>query len=170
VKRVLVATVAIAAGACARFRSEPPPPPPPRVDTVTVVREVPPPLPAGTAIEICLSTGFPLQAILSPVGDTLVGPTRILIDSLRPGVDFAGVYAVGKPWLSSTRPIVFERRNYHRSGEPITLRCDDLKRIGDYDGVPIFAMLDAPSPVEFMYVPVRPGMFQVFRGAATRRR
>jgi len=159
-------TVVLAATACSRFRPRqppPPPPPPPRVDTVTIVREVPPPLPQGTAVEICLSTGYPMRALLTATGDTLVGPTRISIDSLRPGLDFAGTYAHGRAWLTATRPIVFERRNYDRIGQPITLRCDDLKAIGQYDDVPVFAMLDAPSPVEFIYVPIRPGLFQVYR-------
>jgi len=166
VKAAPLLAMLVLAAACSRIRPQPrpePPPPAPRVDTVTIVREVPPPLPQGTPIEICLSTGFPLHAFLTPAGDTLVGPARIAIDSLRPGLDFAGTYALGRAWLTGSRPIVFDRRTYNRIGEPISLRCDDLKAIGQYDGVPVFAMIDAPAPVEFMYVPVRPGLFQVFR-------
>lgn len=171
-RSALILTIAFLAPACSRLRPEPPPPapppPPPRVDTVTVIREVPPPLPHGAPIEICLSTGYPLHAVLSAAGDTLVGETRIPIAGLRPGIDFAGTYAAGRAWLTADRPIVFERRNFSRSGEPIVLRCEDLKAIGNHDGVTVFAMIDAQSPVEFVYVPIRPGLFQVFR--APRRR
>jgi hypothetical protein len=44
-------------GPCGRTPPPAAPPPPPRVDTVTVTREVPAPLPDGTPAQICLSTG-----------------------------------------------------------------------------------------------------------------
>src|SRR5688500_13040018 len=83
VLRCLALSVALALGAGSVFRPkpapapEPPPPPPPRVDTVIVTREVPPPLPEGAPVELCLSSGYPLKIHLAANGDTLMGERRV---------------------------------------------------------------------------------------------
>ena len=168
-----VAIVAMTVSGCQYFQRQAPPPvepTPPRVDTVTVVREVAPPLPNGEPVTICLSTGFPLQAILT-AGDTLVGDARVPIATLRPGVDFAGRYAGSASWLTGGRPFRFENREYRKgAGDPIKLSCDDIKQVGEHNGVPLFAMFDATSPVEVVYVPVRPGAFMPYRTTVPTRR
>ena len=157
-------------GPCTRVsKPEVPAPPPPRVDTVTVTKEVPPPLPEGTPAIVCLSTGFPMQVLVSAAGDTLVGEKRIALKDLRPGLVFEGTYAAGKDWLRKGE-FTFEKRVYKRAGEPAALKCDDLKDIGEFDGVHLFADLAAPSPVETIFVPVTPGLYQPFRTQLTRRR
>ena len=65
------------------------PAPPP--DTV-VVR---PPLPTGTPTTICLATGESVDVLITKGGATLVGPSRVPLEELRPAVDFAGTYAEG---------------------------------------------------------------------------
>jgi hypothetical protein len=45
-----------------------------------------------------------------------------------------------------------------------------LKEVGEFEGVPLFAMLDAASPIETVYVPIRPGLFQSYRTTLPRRR
>lgn len=136
------------------------PAPPP--DTVTVEREVEPPLPTGTPSTICLATGEEAEVLVTAQGDTLVGPRRVSIRTLRPGVVFAGDYAEGRDWFENDEPITYEEREYQKSGNPVRLDCPDIVQIGEHMGVPLFAMRTAEEPYEEIYVPVRPGVFQAY--------
>ena len=137
------------------------PAPPP--DTIIVTREVTPPMPQGTPTEICLATGENVTIYITPQGDTLVGPNRVNVASLGPGVAFAGEYAEGRPWYEADEPIEFDEREYVRSGGQVGLDCANIMRVGDYDGVSLFADVGAESPYETLYVPVRPGVWQAYQ-------
>lgn len=137
------------------------PAPPP--DTVIVTREVAPPMPQGTPTQICIATGENVTVYLTPQGDTLVGPNRVSVSTLGPGVAFAGEYAAGRPWFDSDAPIEFEEREYVQSGGEVGLDCSNIMRVGDFDGVPLFADVGAASPYETLYVPVRPGVWQAYQ-------
>ena len=78
------------------------------------------------------------------------------------GVVFAGEYAQGRPWFEQDQPITFENRPYQKSGGEVRLNCPDLVRVGDYQGVPLFAMRNATQPYTQLYVPVRPGIWQMY--------
>ena len=137
------------------------PAPPP--DTITVTREVAPPLPTGQATTICLATGENVEVLVTAQGDTLVGPARTSIRVLRTaGVVFAGEYAQGRTWFDQDQPITFDRRSFQKSGGEIRLNCPDLMRVGDYEGVPLFVMRNATTPYTQLYVPVRPGVWQMY--------
>ena len=137
------------------------PAPPP--DTVTVTREVAPPLPTGTTANICLATGQNEQVLITAQGDTLVGPSRISIRTLRPGVVFAGEYAEGRDWFETDQPVTFEDRSYQKSGGEVRLECADIMRVGEFMGVPLFAQRNAARPFQMLYVPVRPGIWQAYQ-------
>jgi hypothetical protein len=137
------------------------PAPPP--DTVVVVREVPPPLPGGTPAVMCLSTGKELLLRVTAQGDTLVGPGRVPIDSLRPGVAFAGVYAGETDWYRDDQPVSVEGRTYERRGAPRRLACDRIEPVAEHRGVPLFAPRGGEIPSRVLYVPVRPGLWQPYR-------
>jgi hypothetical protein len=161
---VALAVVALTAGC--RFIPQPAAPAPvvpplPRVDTVTITRDVAPPIPAGTAAELCLSTGQNITIHISPEGDTLVGPARTRLRDL-PGITFAGTYARGHSWFTRDEQVRFENRNYMRLGSAARQDCNDLKNVGDFEGVPVFAEIAAPAPLALIYVPVRPGYFQAY--------
>jgi hypothetical protein len=132
-----------------------------RTDTVrvtvtdTVVR-VPEP-PTGDTATVCLSTGLPVTILIAANGDTLVGDARISVKSVRPVLDFAGRYA--EQWPDTVR---FERRVYRRRGVVAKRTCDELKHVGEHNGVPIFADVTAPQPLPAIVVPVRPGAFQTY--------
>lgn len=143
-------------------KGPPPLPPEPRVDTVIVVREVPPPLPEAQEVELCLSTGRPASIWITPTGDTLVAGRKINIRDLGPGLSFEGAYADGQPWFVRAQPIRFERRDYRKSGVDGPLECAGLKQVGTHEGVPLFADLLEVSPVRTIHVPVRPGVFQTY--------
>ena len=163
-KNVSAFAVAFIAAGC-RFISPPPPAPvvatPPRVDTVTITRDVAPPIPPGTPAEICLSTVQNITVHISPEGDTLIGPARTRLRDLA-GVTFAGTYARGHAWFTRDEQVRFENRNYMRLGSAARQDCNDLKNVGAYEGVPVFAEIAAPAPLALIYVPVRPGYFQAY--------
>lgn len=137
------------------------PAPPP--DTVTVEREVAPPLPTGTPSQICLATGQNAEVLVTSQGDTLVGPDRISIGTLRPGVVFAGTYAEGRDWFENDEAITYEEAEYQKSGGELRLDCADIMQVGTHMGVPLFADRDAERPFESLYVPVRPGVWQMYQ-------
>ncbi|MDE0395248.1 MAG: outer membrane beta-barrel protein [Gammaproteobacteria bacterium] len=137
------------------------PAPPP--DTVIVTREVAPPLPQGTPTEICIATGENVTVYLTPQGDTLVGPNRVAISSLAPGVGFAGAYAEGRGWFEADEPFEFDGREYVQSGGEVGLDCTAIMQVGTHDGVQLFADVSASSPYETVYVPVRPGVWQAYQ-------
>jgi hypothetical protein len=132
-----------------------------RVDTVVITKQVAPPLPDGTPTEVCLSTGQTIQIVVSPKGDTLVGPSRMRLRD-APGVVIAGTYAGDASWFRGNEPIQFEKRAYTKSGAPLSPKCDDLKIVGDYNAFTILADVSAPTPLQKIYIPIRPGLFQPY--------
>ena len=154
---------AILVAACAG--SPPPEPPEPVVvtDTVVVTREVAPPLPEGRVGSICLGTGHNVEIRVSAAGDTLIGPRRVPMVDLGPGVGFVGNYAGGEAWFVRDEAITFENRQYSKFGQPETRDCAAMKIVGDNDGVNLFAETTASAPFNVLYVPIRPGVFQPYQ-------
>ncbi len=137
--------------------------PAPAPDTVIVTREVAPAAPTGNPTNICLATGQSERVLITAQGDTLVGPDRVSIRTLRPGVVFAGTYADGRDWFTNDDDIRYENRNYSKSGNAVSLECSSIMRVGEHMGVPLFANRSAERPFETIYVPVRPGTWQAYQ-------
>jgi hypothetical protein len=141
-----------------------------RVDTIRSVRidtvragAAAAALPTGQAVTICLATGDDAQVLVTAQGDTLVGPSRTSVRTLRQGgVAFAGEYAQGRSWFDDDQPFTFEGRSLQKSGGEVALRCPDIRRVGEHQGVPLFARRDAAAPYAQIYVPVRPGVWQLY--------
>jgi hypothetical protein len=129
-----------------------------RVDTVRVA----PPLPVGTPANMCLATGEVVQVFVTAQGDTLVGPTRVSVRTLRPGIVFAGEYSEDHNWPAD-QAVTFERRSYRKSGNELRLECPNIVRVGEFMGVPLFADRTATRPYQTLYVPVRPGIWQAYQ-------
>ncbi|HSW30889.1 MAG TPA: hypothetical protein VLH75_15490 [Longimicrobiales bacterium] len=144
--------------------------PAPPADTVRITREVERALPDGTPATVCLATGENVEVRVTAQGDTLVGPTRASIKTLRPGVVFAGTYAEGRDWFTSGADITFEKARYTKSGEEVRLDCAQIMRVGENMGVPLFAMRNAERPYPTIYVPVRPGVWQAYQTGMRRTR
>ena len=134
------------------------PAPPP--DTVVVDREVAPPLPTGTPAQICLATGQTAQVVVTAQGDTLVGPNRVSVRTLRPGIVFAGSYAAGADWFENDEAVTYEDTEYQKSGGEVSLDCASIMQVGVHMGVPLFAERSAERPFQTLYAPVRPGVWQ----------
>ncbi len=137
--------------------------PAPRPDTVRITREVAPALPQGVASTVCLATGENAQVLVTAQGDTLTGPARASISTLRPNVVFAGTYAQGRSWYTGDEAVTYERVSYNKSGGEIRLDCAQIARVGEHMGVPLFTMRNEDRPFKTLYVPVRPGVWQAYQ-------
>ncbi len=131
-------------------------------DTVVVTRVQAPPQPTGLAATICLSTGNSIDVLLTTAGDTLVGPSRTPLSELRPAVVLAGVYATNTEWFESGEPIAYGSGSYDRGDDEVGLDCEDIRRVGEHLGVPVFVGGAAVVRPEEIYVPVRPGVWQPY--------
>lgn len=134
------------------------PAPPP--DTVVVERQVTPPLPTGTPTTVCLAVGMNVEVLLTAAGDTLVGPSRVSMRDLGPGIVFAGTYARDMEWFTEDEPVMVEERRFDKSGNPVRMDCDDIMQVGMHEGVPVFVERSAEEPYTMVYVPVAPGEWQ----------
>jgi hypothetical protein len=134
------------------------PPPPP--DTVMVTVGTAPPIPEGEAVTLCLATGRTAEVTVTAQGDTLVGSTGVSIDALRPVVDFVGTYAAGAFWFINGDRVVFEGAGFGKSEDAFPIDCDQILRVGVYEGVPVFADRAAERPLVILFVPVLPGLWQ----------
>ena len=137
------------------------PAPPP--DTVVIERTPAPQHPPGTPATLCLATGVEVDVVLTAAGDTLVGPSRVAISDLRPGVGFAGAYAGGQEWFARGGPVTLGERSYDPSGAAVRLACRDIVRVGTHEGIPVFAELSVAQRYRVVYVPVAPGLWQGYR-------
>jgi hypothetical protein len=136
------------------------PPPPPDTVFVNLGAGATPTVPEGEPANICLATGRSAQVVITAQGDTLVGPTGVSIQSIRPVVDFVGAYAAGAFWFENGERITFEGANFGRSDDAFPIDCEQILRVGIYQGVPVFAGRDAERPLVVLFIPVRPGMWQ----------
>ncbi len=136
------------------------PAPPP--DTVVVIRTDPSPRGTGRTVELCLASGTAVEVLLTATGDTLVGPNRVPLESLRPGLVFAGTYAGGLPFYEADEPVRLGERSYGKSGRLVRVSCGEVIRIGEYAGVPVFVERGSGRPPARLYVPVRPGWWHVY--------
>lgn len=131
-------------------------------DTVVVTRVENAPTPTGTAAMLCLSTGDPIEVLLTLAGDTLVGPSRVPLSELAPSVVLAGLYATNRAWFETGEPITFEERSYARTGASLGLDCGDIRQVGEHLGVPLFVTAIGGASQGILFVPVRPGVWQPY--------
>jgi hypothetical protein len=83
-------------------------------------------------LTLCLATGEAVEIFRTEEGDTLVGPSRVSIDDLRPALAFAGTYAEGTAWLDVGESISFDERSFDPEGATLGLRCEAIRRVGEY--------------------------------------
>ena len=129
----------------------PPPPPPP----VVVPEVVPPTPPAMQDIRICVVQDGNLTEMMGQynpaAGDTTVN-----------GQPFGTVHATGAQyaanagWYINNEPVMFQGRRFVKYGLPRVLGVNEVTRIGEHQGVSVFAETGQTRP-DVIYVPVRPG-------------
>ncbi|HEV2145936.1 MAG TPA: hypothetical protein VGR37_00820 [Longimicrobiaceae bacterium] len=122
----------------------PPPPPPPAA-------------PAMQTIRVCVVEGTALrevEAMYNPAtGDTMVAGQRFSM--AFPAT--APAYAAGATWFINNEPIMMNRRRYVKFGLPRVVSPTDVRRIGEHQGVGVFADATATGTPDVIYIPVRPG-------------
>ena len=114
----------------------------------------------GRETTICLSTGQNIPLRVTAAGDTLVGRAALPIRRLRPGLVFAGTYAGNAFWYQNDQDITFEAEDFVKSDDTFPIDCDQILRVGVYEGIPIFGVSSARRPLDVLFVPVRPGVWQ----------
>jgi len=134
------------------------PPPPP--DTVIVRVGVESPSVLGEESSLCLSTGQNVPIRVTALGDTLVGPSWVSVRSMRPSVVFSGAYASGAFWYESDEVVAFEGADFHKSSDTFPIDCEQILRVGVYQGVPVYAVISARRPLDVIFIPARVGLWR----------
>lgn len=158
--RAALFALPLAAAACGRGTRASSHPPPASATPVSA----PPRVPADTAyrmnrqIQVCVvqngELGLVVATYIGATGDTSFGPEPSIIP--RP-------YAAPKRWYVENEPIVIEGSQYIKYAPPRSFRPGELQRVGEYDGVPVFAESASPArPPDVVYVPVRGCEFQSY--------
>ena len=131
----------------------PPPPPQPLPPTAPPPPPPPPPRPPVTAreIRVCVvqhGMATEVTARFDPAtGDTTFGAPGLPVPA-------GNEYAAGEPWFIQEEPIVVNGVQY---ALPRVLGVNDVVRVGEYRGIPVFAAAGTADPPLVVYVPVRPG-------------
>ena len=134
------------------------PPPPPDTIVVRVSAGAAPVL-DGVASSICLSTGQNVPVRVTAAGDTLIGPASVPLRSVRPGLVLAGTYAGNAFWYQDGEVVIFEGGDFGQADDVFPIDCDQILRVGVYQGVPVFAVITAQRPLDVIFIPVRPGLW-----------
>jgi hypothetical protein len=141
-----------------RAASMPAPPPPPPLEPSPAPPMLPPPAQpmAPTMIDICvIDNGMPrtVQAeYASAMRDTTVAGRPF--GQAYPAT--APAYAANAGWYIQGEPIMLDRRRYVKFGLARVLGVNEVTRVGEFQGVPVFAEAGTTKP-EVVYVAVRPG-------------
>lgn len=129
-----------------------PPPPPAAVPPPPP----PPPAPMSTALAVCVVENGMLRTVQaqysSATRDTTVGGRPFA--EAHPAT--AAPYAAGAAWYIQDALITVDGRRFVKYGLPRVLAAGEVTRLGEHQGVPVFAEVGAPRP-QVVYVPVRPG-------------
>jgi hypothetical protein len=65
-------------------------------------------------------------------------------------------YAANATWFINNEPVMFQNRRFVKYGLPRVLGVSDVTRVGEFQGVSLFAETGQTRP-DVVYVPVRPG-------------
>jgi hypothetical protein len=136
------------------------PPPPPDTVLIAPAPGAGVPVLEGTPATICLSTGRNVPIRVTAAGDTLVGPLGTPVREVNPVLVFAGAYAGTAFWYQNEEVIVFEGGDFRPAGDAFPIDCDQILRVGVYQGVPVFAVITAERPLSFVFLPVEPGIWR----------
>lgn len=125
--------------------------------------------------ELCLLLDDELREVRGLVrpatGDTLVEvngqrrPFREVYPTTTQG------YAAESPWFADASELRIAGVQYLRFGLPTVVRPQDVRRVGEHQGVSLFARIDESSSTPTLYLPTRPGCeVQPYRPAPEVRR
>jgi hypothetical protein len=130
----------------------------------------PPPMAAGraatTPVRVCVVQNGELaqvDAVYDPErADTLIGGQPVAMVHASDALP----YAAGTPWFINHEALEVRGRRFSKYGLPRALAPQQLQRMGEFRGVPLFVEAGQTQP-DVYYVPVRPGCeFQPYQNTA----
>ncbi len=105
------------------------------------------------AVTTCVANGSELASLRLAAGDTAA-----FLDSLRRAHPVPGPgYAAEQPWFTSNETISFRGWRLNKYGLSRVIEPHQLRRVGDYQGVGVYAAATEWWRVEVVYLPVRAG-------------
>jgi hypothetical protein len=121
---------------------EPAPPPPP-----------PPPMNPMRDVQVCVVENGMLRNMTVQY-NTQTGDTTMNGQRFSPSMTG---YAAGASWFINNEPVMVMGRRYVKYGLPRVLGVNEVSRVGEFQGVSVFAETGATGTPEVLYVPVRAG-------------
>jgi len=138
------------------------PPPPPVVVTppppVAPPAEVVPPAPVAPAtqeIQVCVVQDGNLTNVTATFNPA-TNDTTVNGQPFGTAYPMGAQYAANATWFINNEPVTFQGRRYVKYGLPRVLNVNEVTRVGEFQGVSVFAEAGQTRP-EVIYVPVRPG-------------
>jgi hypothetical protein len=107
-----------------------------------------------TDIQVCVVQDGNLTSVnaqYSSAGDTTVNGQPFAMAHPM-GAQYAG----NATWYINNERVMFQGRRFVKYGLPRVLGVNDVTRMGEFQGVPLFAEMGQTRP-DVVYVPVRPG-------------
>ena len=130
------------------------PPPPPVVE---VTPPPPPPVVVDTRdIQVCVVEGGMLRNVTATY-NTRTADTTYQGRRFSEAFPATTGYAGGATWYINTEPMMLNGRRYVKYGLPRVLGVNEVTRVGEFQGVSVFAETGATGTPEVVYVPVRTG-------------
>ena len=121
---------------------------------------------SSDTIRVCVVEKGVLRDIVATT--TASGDTVASEQQMAAALSLGPEYAAVAPWYVNNDPILFQSRRLVKYGLPRVLGINEVTRVGDFNGVPLFAEVGETRP-EVVYVPVRPGCeFQPYQDEAYR--
>jgi hypothetical protein len=133
----------------------PPPPPPPMIEPPVVQPTPPPPVIDMQTIQICVVQDGNLMNVTG-MYNPAAGDTTVNGQPFATAHPMGAQYAANAPWYINNEPLMFQGRRLVKYGLPRVLGVNEVTRVGEFMGVPIFAEAGQTRP-DVVYVPVRPG-------------
>jgi hypothetical protein len=146
-------------GLKAMFGNLIPPAPEPILPPPPVIVDTPPPPPVvnyDRDIQVCVVEGGALRNVTATY-NTQSGDTTYQGRRFSEAFPATAGYAAGATWYINTEPIMVGDRRYVKYGLPRVLGTSEVTRVGDFQGVGVFAEAGATGTPEVVYVPVRTG-------------
>jgi hypothetical protein len=134
----------------------------PPANPVPVPTPAPAPAPEERPLTVCVVEGERLTSVaatyLPETEDTVV----MVQGQRRPFSEMYPIaapdYAAGTTWYVNGDEVRLQDRDYVRFGVPrLITGTTQLQRVGDFEGVGVFAETGAETPYPVLYVPLRPG-------------
>jgi hypothetical protein len=105
------------------------------------------------AVTTCVANGSELTSFRLAAGDTAAFQDSVRRAHPVPGPGYAGE----QPWFTGNEPVNFRGARLNKYGRPRFIDAHLLRRVGEYQGIGVYAAETAWWRVDVFYLPVRAG-------------